>query len=113
MDRIHVTHGRYITEHYFIGAYAHDWTVDVEELLHGLALAETENMGGKPEVGHCIVPGAGYRAEGGDEEVVDDAEEDDGEKNGGDDENEIVAEPGDGELCRGEHGGRGKGGRWG
>ena len=109
MHRIHVSRGGNIAEHDLVRADTYDWSVGVEEFLDPFALAETEDVGGEPEVRDGIVPRSGYRTERGEEEVVGGAEEEDGEGGGERDEGGVVGEPEGGELCRGEHGG----GRWG
>lgn len=75
LHRVNVSHGRNIAKDDLVGAYAHDGAVGVEEIVDRLALAETEDMDGKPKIGDGIVPGAGYRREGREEEVVDCAHE--------------------------------------
>lgn len=109
MHRIHVPRGGNIAEHDLVRAYADDGSIGVEELLDRFALAETEDVGGEPEIRDGVVPRSGYRAKGGEEEVVGDAEEENGEGDGERDEGGVVGDPEGGELCRGEHGG----GRWG
>lgn len=88
VDRVDASDGCDVLEYHLVGTDAHDWAVFLKQAVIGHALLEPENVGGHPEIGRGRVPGAGYRTQGRQEEVVygarDGIEKDEGDEEGGD-----------------------------
>lgn len=71
VDRVYVAHSGEIAEDDLVWTDTDNRTVRFEKLLNALALSKSNDVDKKKNIGDGIVPGARYRAERRQEEVVD------------------------------------------
>lgn len=93
MCRINALHRTQITKNDFVRTDANDRAVPIEKGMDSLALFQTEDVCGEPEVADCGVPWTGDGTERGEEETVDGAGEEREEDRRKSDEKEMMEKP--------------------